>query len=681
MLNRRRMIQIRAIPALVVLTLCAASHASPRQKLPVLTRAQQIRDLSPDQAERPYPVHLRAVINYLDSSIGELFVQDASNGVFVFISQSMSNLPLHSGQLVDIVGVTAKGDFVPAITKANITVLGNAPPPKALRLSFNQYDEGQHECQWLEVTGMVRSGQTKQGRLQLNVHTLGGNLVATMVDYPADWAKSLVRSRVTLHGVIAAIFNEHRQAIGVRMFIPAGEIHIVLPAPKDPFALPLTSIGSVGEARSTEEMQAIRVRSSVTAVESGAAIYLSDGTQNLEAQLSSSCGARAGDLVDVVGFRGSIDGRPALENSICRIAGRAAPIAPVAVDPDQVLPRLMFDDASGYGFAEDSRYDMRLIRIDGVLLQSSRGPTGATMVLGSSQRLFVANLPGSGSAFAEEPRVGSRLQLTGLCMIGFDQFRRGQSFRVLLRTPEDIVVLNVPSWWNAQHVTWIALLALAFSLGAASWIAILRRQVDHQTRELQRANESLRQLSDRDGLTGILNRRKFNEVLEVEFSRARRASSSVSLLMIDVDCFKALNDHYGHQRGDDCLLEVVESMESVSLRTDDLIARYGGEEFAVILPSTDHSGALDVAERLRAAVRARAIPHVLSPHNQLLSISVGVATIRPEQQDTSDALVQWADRALYSSKIAGRNCVTSMYDALPLLGKDAGLKGPVATEA
>jgi diguanylate cyclase (GGDEF)-like protein len=205
----------------------------------------------------------------------------------------------------------------------------------------------------------------------------------------------------------------------------------------------------------------------------------------------------------------------------------------------------------------------------------------------------------------------------------------------------------------------IGLILLSF-VAAVSWISVLRRQVNQKTQELKRTNEILLTKSGQDGLTGIANRRHFDIRLEGDFRRAIRAGGELSLLMADIDSFKLLNDEYGHQAGDQCLRQVANALTSVVLRTEDLVARYGGEEFAVILPWTDHAGALEVAERMRSAVQALAIQHAHSPFNKMLTVSVGVATVCPTAQADTFDLIRLADRALYRSKASGRNRVSSI---------------------
>jgi diguanylate cyclase (GGDEF)-like protein len=187
--------------------------------------------------------------------------------------------------------------------------------------------------------------------------------------------------------------------------------------------------------------------------------------------------------------------------------------------------------------------------------------------------------------------------------------------------------------------------------------AELARLVTERTTELAAANEVLRRLAVLDGLTGIANYRRFQEVLEAEWRRALRDKLSMSVLMIDIDFFKAFNDAYGHLAGDECLKKVAGMLTASANRPGDLVARYGGEEFAVMLVGTDHEGARFVAERIRAAAFDLAVPHGGSPEWGRVTISVGVATGVPEESKAAEELVALADRALYGAKRAGRNRV------------------------
>lgn len=167
----------------------------------------------------------------------------------------------------------------------------------------------------------------------------------------------------------------------------------------------------------------------------------------------------------------------------------------------------------------------------------------------------------------------------------------------------------------------------------------------------------LRSQTFSDGLTGIANRRHFDVAMEKEIRRAKRAATPLSLLMIDIDCFKAYNDHYGHQQGDDCLVKVASALAAMLQRPFDLIARYGGEEFAVILPDMDTQHSMQLAEAMRLRVAGLDIVHSNASAIQHVTVSIGVATHSPDHQVDVPDLIGAADRALYMAKRSGRDRV------------------------
>ncbi|MGY4535234.1 diguanylate cyclase (GGDEF)-like protein [Pseudomonas sp. TE3786] len=184
----------------------------------------------------------------------------------------------------------------------------------------------------------------------------------------------------------------------------------------------------------------------------------------------------------------------------------------------------------------------------------------------------------------------------------------------------------------------------------------LEHRVAQRTAELQVLNSQLEALSLTDALTGIANRRHFDEVLEQEWARAKRIGSPLALAILDVDWFKLYNDHYGHPAGDACLRQVAQTLAASVCRASDLVARYGGEEFVFLAPMTDAAGAQAMARKVLQAVAELALPHDFSPLGHV-SVSVGVVSLLPSADSTPQALLQHADAALYQAKKQGRNRV------------------------
>ncbi len=177
--------------------------------------------------------------------------------------------------------------------------------------------------------------------------------------------------------------------------------------------------------------------------------------------------------------------------------------------------------------------------------------------------------------------------------------------------------------------------------------------------ELKRYRDFLENLSATDGLTGIPNRRQFDEFLAREWRRAVRSQLPLSLIMMDIDYFKAFNDCYGHLAGDDCLRQVAQVLATGARRPADLVARYGGEEFVCVLPETEWSGARLVAQQLGEKVEALRIPHAASPVGDYLTLSLGVGTLTPDVGQPPTLLIEQADVQLYAAKQRGRNQVAA----------------------
>jgi diguanylate cyclase (GGDEF)-like protein len=201
----------------------------------------------------------------------------------------------------------------------------------------------------------------------------------------------------------------------------------------------------------------------------------------------------------------------------------------------------------------------------------------------------------------------------------------------------------------------VSFVVLNAKIRALQRLESMRSKQLEMSRDLASANRELEKLSRQDGLTGIANRRYFDSYLVTELRRGARERQSLSLILSDVDHFKAFNDCYGHQAGDDCLRRVAAALSSAGRRPADLAARYGGEEFAMVLPGTVIEGAVDVAQAVSRVIEGLAIPHARSAVNPKVTLSQGIVALTPEKETSSEDMIKRADQALYLAKQQGRN--------------------------
>jgi diguanylate cyclase (GGDEF)-like protein len=187
-------------------------------------------------------------------------------------------------------------------------------------------------------------------------------------------------------------------------------------------------------------------------------------------------------------------------------------------------------------------------------------------------------------------------------------------------------------------------------------IVALQEELTLRMQELETANLRLSELSFQDGLTGVANRRRLDEMFDLEWKRAAREGKPLGFLLLDIDRFKLYNDHFGHPMGDACIKSIAWALKNSIKRAGDLVARYGGEEFAILLPRAKQDGLVEIAEKVRLAVGNLRIPHPAVGRNACVTVSIGGACCYPRRGFVPQMLVEMADRALYGAKERGRNC-------------------------
>lgn len=343
------------------------------------------------------------------------------------------------------------------------------------------------------------------------------------------------------------------------------------------------------------------------------------------------------------------------------------------------------DEIQGRGSDEEPRSWLILVVDDDEEVHTTtRFMLRQEMILGRRLELLHARSAAEAMRILhEEPRVAVALidvvmesDDAGLKLVRDIRGTRGlESVRLILRTgqpglaPESDIVrqYDINDFRTKTELTSTRLVT---SLTVAIRSCIQIRNFIRVNRELEDSRRRMEQLAVTDGLTGLVNRRYFDEQLIVEWSRARRTRSSLALMMADVDFFKSYNDTYGHPAGDESLKRIANCLQAVLHRAGDVVARYGGEEFAVILPATDYPGACALARQMRAAVRALEIPHSGSAVDSIVTISIGVAAAQPVPHDVAAPedggddlaeLLMCADHALYRAKDAGRDRIV-MHD-------------------
>jgi diguanylate cyclase (GGDEF)-like protein len=226
---------------------------------------------------------------------------------------------------------------------------------------------------------------------------------------------------------------------------------------------------------------------------------------------------------------------------------------------------------------------------------------------------------------------------------GHKPFGDAPPHELILRTQEFILTLSI--------------VGMGFATLFSEQRALTRSledKVRERTQKLEESNSKLGALSATDGLTGIANRRRFDEFIANEWRHAKVSGQPVALALLDVDLFKSYNDHYGHQAGDDCLRTIAQVLSANVRRAGDLVARYGGEEFALVAVAADEANALAMAQHICKALQALGHPHALSPFG-VVTASIGVAVLVPAGDDSHEALIRAADQALYQAKARGRN--------------------------
>ena len=572
-----------------------------------------------------------------------MFVHDATGCIFVFVAHgAYQSLP--AGSLVELLGVTAPGDFAPIVVESQIQLIGRPGlPSNPDRPSLTRLLSGAEDGQWIEVEGVVHSAVEHNGHTNMQLVMADGPITILMGDHAFAAYAALVDARVRIRGNAGPLMDPSRtQMIGAKIDSPGhAAVEILDPAPDDPFKLPIVSIDRLLRWDMAPLLaHRVHLRGRVTFQWPGSSVCIQDATQGICAQTEQNTPLAAGDLIDIAGFAKAEGAAPVLTDAVFKRDNSAAmPVTALPLTAEQAL-------AGGHR--------SNLIQVEGQLISRDLASGDTTLLLSSQRYIFKAILPKEfRTPETDAWKNGSVLRVTGICSVQLDLHRSvlgagtavPTTFQVLMRTPADVTIVGKPSWWTPAHMVILLALALAATLAALGWAVVLRKRI-------RESEERFRHMAQHDALTGLATRLVLQDRLNIALETAKRHKTGLALLMLDLDKFKEINDKFGHSAGDE-VLRVTAHRLLEGLRKSDTVARIGGDEFVILLPELDDRPAVEnIAGKLVAALSA---PISFEKHLVLVTASVGVCTFSAENLDAEEVLKD-VDAALYQAKARGRNC-------------------------
>jgi len=455
---------------LVLCVLVASAWSSAGQNPPAeeLLTAAQVRSLTPQQAARQLPVKLKGVVTFCNEGLDSRFIQDDTAGIY-FLGLKTNMPVLTAGQMVEIKGVTGPGAYAPIIVSSSIKVVGEGSLPDAKPVTVQQLASGQEDSQLVQVRGIVRSvridQQTKQYLVDLVMD--GERFTAFASQIPATQPEELVDSIVKVQGVCSTLFNHQRQLFGIRLLTPgAADLVVEQPASVNPFDIPAQDISSLLQFTPQGSFgHRVKLNGTVAYAEPGTAVFIQNEKAGVYCHTRLHTPLQPGDQVEVLGFPATGEYTPILEDAIYRKVGDGAAPVPAALDLDEIL--------SGTN-------DCRLIQTTARIIERTLRGHEHFLVLEKNGFTFNAylGLDEKGLGF-DAFQNGSDVLVTGICLIergsgwqGVEGWR-AKSFRILLRSPTDVVVQSSPPIWMQFEIGPTISVLLAVILVALIWIVVL----------------------------------------------------------------------------------------------------------------------------------------------------------------------------------------------------------------
>jgi signal transduction histidine kinase/ActR/RegA family two-component response regulator len=434
----------------------------------MITTVAEVHALNPEEASRAIPVHVQATVTYINPTTNTFFVQDRTGPTYVNAPRIIRQLQVRAGDLVDLVGVTAPGQFAPIISGRWAERISSSSMPLPAQVAFDDLFSGKMDSAWVQTEGIVQSVETQRPELEDVVWLQwGDHRYMLNVHNPSARPLPPPDSRVRVDGVCGSLFNARRQIVGFQIYVPSPEFVRVLEPGPDPTALrprPIDELLRFSYAGSPGHRT--RIRGVVTLASPSGPSYVEDSRAGIQIVNHARIDLRPGDVVDVVGFGHSGSFSPEMRDAQVSLVERVPAPSPPSITVDEAL---------------EGAYDSRLVAIDAAVVEQIRSSSQNAVVLQAGGKLFNATL--------DRGRVppldrGSIVHVTGVCSIvaeGNLAYRIPKSFSLAMRSAGDIVVVRSAAWWTPGRLLGVLGSMAALLLAVLSWVVVLRRRVLLQT--------------------------------------------------------------------------------------------------------------------------------------------------------------------------------------------------------
>ncbi|MGB7760783.1 MAG: response regulator [Bryobacteraceae bacterium] len=457
----------------------------------IVTSVAEVHALSPEQAAGAIAVHVRATVTYINPETNTLFVQDQTGPTYVNATRMIRQVKAKAGDLVDLTGVTAPGQFAPIVSASAVELVSSSSMPPPAPVAFEDLFSGKMDSAWVQAEGILQSVDARHPTLEDSVSVQWGNQqYFLLVHNPNARPLPPPDSRVRVQGVCGSLFNAMRQIVGIQIYVPSPEfVRLLQPGP-DPASLrprPIDELLRFSFADSPGHRT--RIRGVVTLTSPAGPSYVEDSGAGIKIVTHARIDLRPGDVVDVLGFGYSGSFSPEMRDAQISLVERGPAPSPPSITVDEAL---------------EGTYDSKLVSIDAAVVDQLRGPRQSAVMLQVGGKSFDATLD---HGVIPPLGPGSIVRATGVCAVAAEDnlaYRIPKSFSLVLRSAGDIAVIRSASWWTATRLLAVLGSVVVLLLAVVFWVVVLRRKVALQTaviREELQQQELLKQAAEQANRT------------------------------------------------------------------------------------------------------------------------------------------------------------------------------------